>query len=157
MLPDAPKLMKRATRSAKAVRHGTAILNRLKQPDARACMTKAADQGDPPVLGIVPILLAEFPAADIKLAPCKTLIGQIVRAVLAEEDYAWVERGVRTGTAGQADHVFSTGSVYEKVETRDDDDNDNHDDELIDLIVAVSDKLMTEQARKRLIGRLMEI
>lgn len=151
MLPDATKLMKRARRTARSVKNGPQIMRRLEEPDARGLLVEGAEEGIPSVSKVAPILLGEFNTTEIKLAPVKTLIGLCVRAILAEEGYERIERGVRTDAD---DELFSTGSVYAKADVDDAELEIDGIDELIELLATVSEKLLPAPARKRLTARL---
>jgi len=151
MLPDAPKLMKRARRAARSVTNGPQIMRRLEEPDARALLVEGAEEGIPSVSKVAPILLSEFNTTEIKLAPVKTLIGLCVRAILAEEGYERIERGVRTDAD---DELFSTGSVYAKADVDDAEPEADGTDDLIELLASVSEKLLTTAGRRRLTARL---
>jgi hypothetical protein len=76
--------------------------------------------------------------------------GLCVRAILVEEGYARVERGVRTD---ESDDLFTTGSVYAKAETEDDDHADGSE-ELVELLAVVAEKLLTGGGRAKLMARL---
>ncbi len=152
MLADAPKLMKRATRAAKSVHQGTDILKILKTPKARALLIEGAEEEVPSVGKVADLLYAEFDD-HIRQTPVKTLIGLCVRAVLAEEDYELIERGVRVPADLSEERVFSTGAVYAKADISTD-DQDSDDDELVRLLVAVGERLLSEKDRKRVVEEL---
>ena len=99
--------MKRARRTAVAVKDGPEILDYIAAPKSRGLLVSRAERGAPPVGAISESLLREF-GRGVKLAPVKQFIGMCVRAVLEEEGYSVAEKGVRI----KDDNVFSTGSVY---------------------------------------------
>ncbi len=95
-------------------------------------------------------MTSNFDIPNLRQSPVKTLIGLCVRAILAEEGYERVERGVRTEADGE---LFMTGSVYSKAEVEDEDGADGVN-ELVDLLVTVAEKLLTGADRARLTARL---
>lgn len=151
MLPEAPKLMKRAKRAAKAVMHGTAIFNDMQAEPARSLLIEGAEEGVPSVGKVADLLHAKY-NDHIKQTPVKTLVGLCARAILAEEGYELVERGVRVPADMSVVRVFSTGAVYAKADVSD--DEDESDDELVRLLVAVGERLLSEQDRKRVVEEL---
>lgn len=156
MLPDAPKLMKRAERAAKTVKHGSEILTLMKTPTMRGLLVEGVNEGIPPISKISQLLVKGFPVEDLRTVPVKTSIGLFARAVLAYEDCERVERGVRTNRS--TDPLFTSGSVYRHVEPLPDGDADVHDElELVALIEAVSARMLGASSRRVLIQRLAEI
>ncbi len=143
--------MKRARRAAKAVTNGPRIMARLQEPDARALMIEGAEEEVPSVSKIAPLLLNDpcFEPAELRLAPVKTLIGQIVRAIMAEEGYERTERGVRTD---DDDKLFSTGAVYAKAD--DDDDAPIGEAKLVELVVTVCQTMMAPSSRLKVLSQL---
>jgi hypothetical protein len=109
-MPSPSRAMKRALRTAPAVRKGQEMLEIVAKPKTRALLASHAKRGSPPVGAISGQLLKRF-GPDVKLAPVKQFIGICVRAVLEEEGYRVVEKGVRLN----GDPVFRTGSVYEPI------------------------------------------
>jgi hypothetical protein len=152
MLADTSKLRKRVRRAARSVRQGLEILDRLDEPDARALLVEGADESVPSVSKVASLLVDDFTAAVMSQPPVKTLVGMAVRAILAEEGYERVERGVRTDRS--IDTVFSTGSVYAKIEPDDEPEELDGQEELIELLVAVGEKLLGEGGRRQLVARL---
>jgi hypothetical protein len=104
------RAMKRAWRTAVAVKDGAEILEFIAKPSSRASLVARAKHGSPPVGAISPQLLQKF-GPDVKLTPVKLFIGTCVRAVLEEEGFRVSEKGVRL----KNDEIFRTGSVYEPV------------------------------------------
>ena len=154
MQTESAKLFKRAHRAARNVTNGSAILDVLAQPTSRTLLVEGVKEGVPPVVKIASLLLQQgYARADLTSFPVKAFIGQVVRAVLVDEGYDRVERGVRTGTLGKPDHLFTTGSVYAKINVAPGDKDDGNDD-LINLLVAVANKVLTAPARTKLIKRL---
>ena len=104
------KAMKRAERSARAVRHGPEILQFIQQDKTRARLVHAAELGSPPVTAISSDLHKLVGQKDVKLPPIKQFTGLCVRAVLEEEGFELVQTGVRVSN----DPIFRTGSVYQR-------------------------------------------
>lgn len=102
--------MKRAWRTAQTLREGEEILEFIAKPETRALLVSFANQGRPPVTAISRELLKEF-GDEVKTPTVKQAIGIGVRAVLEEEGYRVVEKGVRL-----EDVVFRTGSIYARVQ-----------------------------------------
>jgi len=153
-MTEAEKLMKRATRAAKSVKGGTDLLNRLKQEDAIDLMIEGVEEEVPSVSKIASIVVEEVGSvAAARLPTIKTLVGLCVRAILAQEGYVKSERGVRTDPKSDTDRIFSTGTVYLKAEPEKDEEDEGAD-ELVDLIVTVSKKLLSGAARQRVVERL---
>ena len=106
-----PKAMRRATRSARALRHGPEVLELIQEPKTRRLLVAAAERGEPPVTAISDKLLQLIPAKNAKLMPLKQFAGLCVRAVLEEEGFEVAETGVRVSN----DPIFRTGSTYQRV------------------------------------------
>jgi hypothetical protein len=104
------KAMKRAERSARAVRHGPKILQFIQNDKTRARLAHAAELGSPPVTAISSDLYKLVGKKDAKLPPIKQFTGLCVRAVLEEEGFELVQTGVRVSN----DPIFRTGSVYQR-------------------------------------------
>jgi hypothetical protein len=104
------RAMKRAWRTAEAVKDGAAILEFISKPSSRVSLVARAKRGSPPVGAISTQLMEKF-GANVKLTPVKLFIGTCVRAVLEEEGFRVAEKGVRL----KNDEIFRTGSVYEPV------------------------------------------
>ncbi len=152
MLADVSKLRKRVRRAARSVKQGTEILDRLEEADARALLVEGADESVPSVSKVAVLLQSEFTPALMAQPPVKTLVGMAVRAILAEEGYERVERGVRTDRS--VDPVFSTGSVYAKVEPEEEPDQVDGENELVELLLTVGEKLLGVNGRRRVVARL---
>ena len=149
--------MKRAKRSAQRVKDGPEILAVVRSEEARDAMIEAARNDIPSVSGISPILLDRFDDDVVMNVPTRALIGLCVRAVMAEEGYDIAERGVRTDPA--QDKVFTTGTVYEKVEVEPEEEVETEfedDAAIVDLVVAVCTKKLGELSRRRVIAELEE-
>jgi hypothetical protein len=104
------RAMKRARRTAVAVKDGAAILDFICKPSSKAALVALAKRGSPPVGAISAQLLQKF-GSDVKLTPVKLFIGICVRAVLENEGFQVADKGVRL----KDDPIFRTGSVYETV------------------------------------------
>ena len=152
MLLDTAKLRKRVRRAARSVKQGSEILDRLDQPDARALLVEGAEESVPSVSKVASLLVDDFTAPVMAQPPVKTLVGMAVRAILAEEGYERTERGVRTDRS--VDTVFSTGSVYAKVEPEDEPEEVDGEDELVELLTMVAEKLLGEKSRRQVVARL---
>lgn len=105
------RAMQRAQRSARAVLHGSEILEFVQEPKTRRLLVTAAETGAPPVTAISSALKTLVGKADAKLAPVKQFTGLCVRAVLEEEGFELAETGVRLSN----DPVFRTASVYKRI------------------------------------------
>jgi len=105
------KAMRRAMRSARALRHGPEVLALIQEPKTRRLLVDAAERGAPPVTAISHKLLQVVPAKEAKLMPLKQFAGLCVRAVLEEEGFEVAETGVRVSN----DPIFRTGSTYQRV------------------------------------------
>jgi hypothetical protein len=110
--------MQRARRSARALLHGSEILQFIQAPKTRRLLIAAAESGAPAVTAISEKLLELVGPKDAKLAPVKQFAGLCVRAVLEEEGFEQADAGVRLSN----DPVFRTGSVYRR--RRDSDSSD---------------------------------
>ena len=108
------KAMRRATRSARALRHGPEVLELIQDPEIRRLLVDAAETGAPPVTAISGELLERIPTKDAKLMPLKQFAGLCVRAVLEEEGFEVAEAGVRVSN----DPIFRTGSTYQRVKAQ---------------------------------------
>ena len=106
------KAMRRAQRSARAVLHGTEILQFVQSPKTRERLVRAAELGSPPVTAISSEVQKLVGKKDAKLPPIKQYTGLCVRAVLEEEGFELVQTGVRVSN----DPIFRTGSVYRRSE-----------------------------------------
>jgi hypothetical protein len=105
------KAMRRAVRSARAVRYGDRILKFVQDPRTRQKLIKAAESGAPPITAISHQLAELVGAKYVKLPPVKQFAGVCVRAVLEEEGFQVAAKGVRVSH----DPVFRTGSTYERI------------------------------------------
>jgi hypothetical protein len=149
---DTAKLKKRVQRAARSVLMGPEILDRLEQPDARALLVEGAQENMPSVSKVAVLLRDKFTAAVMAQPPVKTLVGMAVRAILAEEGYERVERGVRTDRT--VDPVFSTGSVYALIKEDDEPVEIGEENDLVELLATVGEKLLSESGRRRVAARL---
>lgn len=104
------RTMQRARRSARAVLHGTEILEFVQEPKTRRMLIATAELGAPAVTAISAKLQELIGPKDAKLAPVKQFTGLCVRAVLEEEGFELAETGVRLSN----DPVFRTASVYKR-------------------------------------------
>jgi hypothetical protein len=102
--------MQRVERSARAVLHGSEILQFVRTSKVRAKLVAAAETGAPPVTAISAELINLIGAVDAKLAPIKQFTGRCVRAVLEEAGFEIAETGVRLSK----DPLFRTASVYKR-------------------------------------------
>ena len=105
------KAMRRATRSARALRHGPDVLELIQEPKTRRLLVAAAERGEPPVTAISDKLLQLVPVKDAKLMPLRQFAGLCVRAVLEEEGFEVAETGVRVSN----DPIFRTGATYRRI------------------------------------------
>lgn len=149
---DTAKLKKRVQRAARSVLMGPEIVDRLEEPDARALLVEGAQENMPSVSKVAMLLRDKFTAAVMTQPPVKTLVGMAVRAILAEEGYERVERGVRTDRT--VDPVFSTGSVYALIKEDDEPVEIDEENELVELLATVGEKLLSESGRRRVAARL---
>ena len=108
------KTMRRAMRSARAVVHGQRILDFIGETKTRRSLVKAAEAGAPPVTAIGGQLVELIGKNDAKLQPVKQFVGVCVRAVLEQEGFEVVEKGVRVS----GDPIFRSGSTYERAAQR---------------------------------------
>jgi hypothetical protein len=127
--------MQRARRSARAVLHGTQILEFMKEKKTRRLLVGAAETGAPPVTAISSALKTLVGIPDAKLTPVRQFAGLCVRAVLEEEGFELAETGVRLSN----DPVFRTASVYRRNSASDSKD-------LLDRLV----ESLTDDEAKRL-------
>ena len=132
------KAMRRATRSARALRHGPEVLELIQEPKTRRLLVAAAERGEPPVTAISDKLLQLIPAKDAKLMPLKQFAGLCVRAVLEEEGFEVAETGVRVSN----DPVFRTGSTYRRIQAE--------QRRSSELLVRIIQDLTDEEARQAL-------
>jgi hypothetical protein len=103
------KAMRRAMRSAHAVRHGTRILEFIQRPETRQKLIAAATAGNPPVTAVSHQIL-RFAGRDAKVPLVKQFVGLCIRAVLEQEGFQVAAKGVRVSN----DPVFRTGSTYDR-------------------------------------------
>jgi hypothetical protein len=103
------KAMRRAVRSARAVLHGTRILEFIQRPETRQKLIAAAEAGVPPVTAISSQIV-KLAQREAKLSPVKQFVGLCVRAVLEQESFQVAAKGVRVSK----DPIFRTGSTYER-------------------------------------------
>src|SRR5258707_1124622 len=89
------KAMRRAVRSARALRDGGRILKFVQEPKTRRLLVAVAESGAPPVTAISSGLQELVGPKEAKLAPVKQFAGMCVRAVLEEEGFERAEPGVR--------------------------------------------------------------
>ena len=128
------RTMRRARRSARAVLHGTEILEFVQEPETRRLLIAAAESGAPAVTAISGMLQELVGPKDAKYAPVKQFTGLCVRAVLEEEGFEVAEVGVRLSK----DPVFRTGSVYRR----------QSDSDSTDLLVRFVESLTDDEARR---------
>lgn len=102
--------MKRAWRTAETLVQGPEILEFIAEPGTRDLLVSFAKAGRPPVTAISNQLFKRF-GSDVTTATVKQAIGIGVRAVLEEEGYQVIEKGLRL-----KDPVFRTGSIYARVD-----------------------------------------
>jgi hypothetical protein len=126
--------MQRARRSARAVPHGTEILEFMQEPKTRRLLVAAAEAGVPAVTAISGKLQALVGLKDVKLAPVKQFTGLCVRAVLEEEGFELAGVGVRLSN----DPVFRTGSVYRR----------HTESNSADLLARIAASLTDDEARR---------
>ena len=108
------RAMRRARRSAGALKYGPEVLELIQEPKTRRLLVDAAERGAPPVTAISDKLLQVIPAKELKLMPLKQFAGLCVRAVLEEEGFEVAEAGVRVSN----DPIFRTGSTYQRVKAQ---------------------------------------
>lgn len=128
------RTMQRARRSARAVLHGTEILEFVQEPNTRRLLIAAAELGSPPVTAISHKLQELVGPKDAKLAPVKQFTGVCVRAVLEEGGFELADTGVRLSN----DPVFRTGSVYRR----------RSNSKSTDLLVRFVESLTDDEARR---------
>ena len=126
--------MQRVRRSARAVPHGTEILEFMLQPKTRQLLVTAAESGVPAVTAISGKLQELVGFKDAKLAPVKQFTGLSVRAVLEEEGFEVAGVGVRLSN----DPVFRTGSVYRR----------HTDSDSTDLLARIAASLTDDEAKR---------
>jgi len=107
------KIMRRAQRSAPAVREGARILDFIRSANVRKRLVSAAESGSVPITSISSDLKELVGKKLAKLLPIKRFAGLCVRAVLEEEGFELVQTGVTVSK----DPLFRTGSVYQRHET----------------------------------------
>src|SRR5215472_9257768 len=100
------KSMRRATRSARAITHGTDILDLITSQALRKKLIAAAEAGFPPVTATSAALAQTLGPKTAKLPPNKRFAGLCVRAVLEDEGFMQAARGIRISN----DPVFRSGS-----------------------------------------------
>lgn len=105
--PTRSTYIQRATASLK---HGDKLFKFLIDPDRRAIMRKAADDGVVVVSRLSEPLLTAFTLAELKPFPVRQFVGSLTKAVLTEEGYDVAVRGVRV----PGDRIFSKGSKYRR-------------------------------------------
>src|SRR5260370_12335652 len=103
------KAMRRAVRSARAVLHGTRILEFIQRPETRQKLIAAAEAGVPPVTA-VSSQIVRLSQRQAKLSPVKQFVGLCVRAVLEQEGF----QGAAKGGRGSKDPIFRTRSTYQR-------------------------------------------
>jgi hypothetical protein len=106
--------MRRAWRAATAVTLGPEILEFVAEPETRARLVSHARRGLAPVTAVSEELCRRFGDEAVTIPAVKQSIGISVRAVLEEEGYRVIEKGVRL----KKDPIFRTGSVYAAIETQ---------------------------------------
>src|SRR3954454_4064172 len=104
------RAMKRAMRTAVAVKDGAEILDFISHPLVRASLIARAKRGSRPVGAISDRLLQKF-GPDVKLTPVKLFVGLCVRALMEDAAFHGADKGLRQKHA----RIFRTGSVYEPV------------------------------------------
>ncbi len=104
------KAMRRAMRSARAVLHGTRILEFIQRPETRQKLIAAAGAGVPPVTAVSSQILKLAGKEAKQLPPVKQFVGLCIRAVLEQEGFQVVAKGVRVSQ----DPMFRTGSTYDR-------------------------------------------
>ena len=104
--------LRRAQRSAKALIGGQKILDYLLAEPTKKLLIQAANDGVPPVSRISNgiLSLAKTDGFDIKALSIRQFIGTSIRAILEEEGYKTIEKGIRL----PKDPVFTSGSIYGK-------------------------------------------
>jgi len=128
------RAMRRAVRTARAVRHGERILKFIRTPKTRRLLADTAASEAPPVTAISKDLLELVGPRDVRLAPVKQFVGVCIRAVLEEEGYELVDSGVRVSN----DPVFRTGSTYQRVQRG----------KSVALLARIIESLTDEEARE---------
>jgi hypothetical protein len=108
------KIMRRAQRSAPAVRDGSRILDFIGSANIRKRLVSTAESGAVPVTSISSDLQTLLGRDLAKRAPIKRFAGLCVRAVLEEEGFELVQTGVTVSK----DPLFRTGSVYQRLRTK---------------------------------------
>lgn len=106
------RAMTRAKRAAHTLNRGNEILEFLSQQAVRVSLIAAAEAGVAPISSVSKILKAKI-GDDITSLPVKSFVGICVRAILEEEGFEVVQKGVRISN----DSVFRSGSVYRRVGT----------------------------------------
>lgn len=102
------KVMRRAKRSARAVIHGSEILEFMNRTSTLALLMAAVNAGEPPVMAVSAGLIKICGEAKAKLPPVKQFAGLCIRAVLERKGYSVAETGVRVSN----DPLFRTGATY---------------------------------------------
>ena len=128
------RTLRRAQRSARAVLHGTEILEFVQELKTRRLLIAAAESGVPAVTAISGELRELVGPKDAKLAPVKQFAGLCVRAVLEQEGFEVADAGVRLSN----DPMFRTGSVYRR----------RSDSDSTDLLVRFIESLTDDEARR---------
>jgi len=88
---------------------GQRILDFIRETKTRRSLVKVAETSAPPVTAISDQLIALIGKNQAKAQPVKQFVGICVRAVLEEEGFEVVEKGVRV-----SDPIFRSGSTYER-------------------------------------------
>jgi hypothetical protein len=129
-------------RAKSSLKRGDEFFKFLTDPDRRAIMRKAADDGVVVVSRLSEPLLAVFALPDLKPFPVRQFIGALTKAVLAEEGYDVAVRGVRV----PGDRIFTKGSKYRQ---RQDSEEGNAAEWLTRLVA-----IMTRSERARMVQLL---
>ncbi len=137
------KAMRRAERTARAMAHGSEILQFVRHPKIRKLLVHAAEDSSPHITAISSDVQEIVGTNDPQtLASLKQFTGLCVRAVLEEEGFELVQTGVRVSK----DPFFQTGSVYRRSDKKE----LPHDYILLARFLRTLDKGQANFARKYL-------
>jgi hypothetical protein len=142
------KIMRRAQRSAPAVREGSRILDFIRSANVRKRLVSAADSGSVPISSISSDLQELVGKNLAKLAPIKRFAGLCVRAVLEEEGFELVQTGVTVSK----DPLFRTGSVYQRHETEEQEPSSDFAERLNEFLTDREAARLLKLLKRRLAG-----
>jgi hypothetical protein len=96
-------------RSATALGNtGGEILEWLHEPEQRAALVHAAEQGLPSIAGISAAFVAKFGSNAAKTMVIRQFVGRAVKIIMGEEGYLPADTGVKL----PGDPVFRSGTRY---------------------------------------------